>query len=112
MFGNLSAIILYYFMLKHNIKLLPWIVPLLIMGRCFVLLTANNSIYRKLLILTGINVKIEYYLSIIISILILFCIYLSNDNIINYKNYVLNYLIFVIVIYILLLIIQAYNVLN
>lgn len=71
MFANLSAVILYVWAIKNNYNLLL-IIPTMILIRNLVLLTPDGSMSRRIAILSGVPVKIEYYISVVSALLMLF----------------------------------------
>lgn len=111
MFANLSAAILYCYCVKNNIEL-PLIIPLLIGFRSYISLQPESSLLRKIEILQEkTSSDIEYYSSIIISIIIIGYIYF-NDIFKQYKVTLEYFFYFVVVLYIILLIINFIYFLN
>lgn len=113
MFANLSSVLLYVWVVRQGLSL-PWYIPLLLMLRNAVLLTPPGSLSRKLLILTGVPVTIEYVLAIASSLFMLG--YLAENKNRRKKESVTStgiqtWLYWVIGVFVLLLLCQAWGVL-
>ncbi len=103
MLANLSSAILYYYCVKNNIYI-PIIIPFFIGLRSFVLLQPDDSILKKFSFLQDKEyANIEYYSSIIISIMIIFYLYVDDEY---YKNTLTITFGIIIALYILLLILN------
>lgn len=100
MFANLSAAILYYYCVSNNISI-PIIIPFLIGLRSVIILQADDSIFKKLEYLQEKNNSdIEYYSSIIISIVFILYLYFNNPE---YQYYLSIFFMIIIILYLLLL---------
>ena len=105
MLANLSVVILYYFCVSNNVQI-PIIIPFFIGLRSYMLLQPDDSIIKKLSFLQEkTNSDIEYYSSIIMSLLIIMYLYFYNYGI-QYKE-IFEYIFFaIIVVYVILLILN------
>lgn len=100
MYANLSAAILYYYCVKNNIHI-PIVIPFLIALRSFVVLQPDDSTFRKISFLQEQPyINIEYYSSIIISIIMILYLYFDDKN---YQNYLNVTFILIIILYLSLL---------
>lgn len=106
MYSNLSAAILYYYCVKNNIYI-PIIIPFLIGFRGFILLQPDDSTFKKISFLQKQPyIDIEYYSSIIISVIMLLYLYFNDES---YQNYISVIFFSIIVLYLLLLLINFIN---
>ena len=107
MFCNLSMTILYVWSIYNNINI-PIIIPILLLVRDIALALPKNNILDKLLVLKGLNSYIEFHLGILSCSLLIIYYCLKNNKTIN--HYLKFYFPSVIIIYILLLIINFFEV--
>lgn len=103
MFANLSAAILYYYSVSNNISI-PIIIPFLIGLRSYMLLQPDDSLIKKLSFLQEkTNSDIEYYSSIIISIIMVLYLYFNDTQ---YHYYLSIFFMLIIVLYLFLLLLN------